>query len=199
MRIGIDATPLLLRSAGVKTWTWHFLKHLANHAKNDQIIPLPDIPLSAPLVHDRSLLGSLETWPRLGLLGAINAPLSPIIGFMTRKLDVFHVSNRYQKISRADACHRDAARHDLLDPAGVAYRGQRAGRPPIQRIADQDEREDHSRLPQHEKRCHSSLKVNPDRIQVIYPGVADHFFGPGQRLVVNLMSFSWVRLSRGRM
>src|ERR1700679_3393127 len=97
MRIGVDVTPLLLRSAGVKTWTWNFFKHLRSNAKNDQIVSLPDISDSVSLGHDRSVLDSLETWPRLGLLYAINAPLSPLIGLMTRRLDVFHVSNQIRR------------------------------------------------------------------------------------------------------
>ena len=35
MRILIDATPLLLRSAGVKTYTYHWIQHLWQQAGND--------------------------------------------------------------------------------------------------------------------------------------------------------------------
>ena len=177
MRIGIDATPLLLRSAGVKTWTWHFLKHLTSNATNDRIIPLPDISLSAPLVHDRSVLGSLETWRRLGLLYAINAPLSPLIGLMTRKLDVFHISNQIRKFPRRTRV--TATLYDMtcrIMPELHTAANVRADRSftelliektPKMIAVSHSTRNDAIRL----------LKVDPDRIQVIYPGVAEHFFG----------------------
>ena len=38
MRILIDVTPLLLRSAGVKTYTFFWIQHLLEHAGNEQVL-----------------------------------------------------------------------------------------------------------------------------------------------------------------
>jgi alpha-1,3-rhamnosyl/mannosyltransferase len=177
MRIGIDVTPLLLRSAGVKTWTWHFLEHLRKNSGNDQIVPLPDVSRSAPLVHDRSILGSLETWWRLGTLYAINAPLSPIIGLVTKNLDVFHASNQIRKLP--GRIRVTATLHDMtcwILPEFHTAANVRADRHFSEMLTKKAARMiavsnstkmDAIRL----------LNIDPDRIQVVYPGVADSFFG----------------------
>ena len=177
MRIGIDVTPLLLRSAGVKTWTWHFFKNLVSNAEHDQIVPLPAISTLAPLVHDRSILGKLETWRRLGSLYAINAPLSPLIRYATRKVDVFHVSNQIRKMP--ERARVTATLHDMTcwimpefhTPANIRADRQFSAllmTKAARMIAvSQSTKADAVRL----------LNVNPDRIEVIYPGVAEHFFG----------------------
>jgi glycosyltransferase involved in cell wall biosynthesis len=183
MRIGIDVTPLLLRSAGVKTWTWHFFKNLVSNAEHDQIVPLPEISSLAPLVHDRSILGTLETWRRLASLYAINAPLSPVIGYVTRKVDVFHVSNQIRRMPERALV--TATLHDMTcwimpefhTPANIRADRQFSSlllKKAARMIAvSQNTKADAVRL----------LNVNPGRIEVIYPGVADHFFNakPTQR------------------
>lgn len=176
MRIGIDVSPLLLRSAGVKTWTWHFFKHLRTNAKTHQVIPVPDISVSAPLVHDRSVLDSLGTWPRLGLLYAINAPLSPLIGLMTRKLDVFHVSNQIRKFPARTRI--TATLHDMtcwIMPELHTAANVRADRQFSEMLIEKNAR---MIAVSHSTRNDAIrlLGVPPDRIQVIYPGVAEHFF-----------------------
>ena len=43
MQILIDATPLLLRSAGVKNYTYYWIQHLRQQAGNDRILTVPSL------------------------------------------------------------------------------------------------------------------------------------------------------------
>ena len=52
MRILIDATPLLLRSAGVKTYTYYWIQHLWHYAGNEQILTFPPINQLSALDHE---------------------------------------------------------------------------------------------------------------------------------------------------
>ena len=91
-------------------------------------MPWPKISNLAALVHDRSILGTFETWSRLGGLYAINAPLSPLIRYVTRNVDLFHISNQIQEDARAARTPVTATlpRYDLLDHAGTPYARKRA-------------------------------------------------------------------------
>ncbi len=55
MRILIDATPLLLRSAGVKNYTYYWIQSLWEQARNDRILTLPALASLGPLNHERSV------------------------------------------------------------------------------------------------------------------------------------------------
>src|SRR3984957_10066264 len=97
MRILIDATPLLLRSAGIKTYTYHWIQHLCLHARNEQILTFPPMDRLADLDHERSIFTPAQTYPRLALLYLSNIPGLPILSWMTAKADVFHVSNQIRR------------------------------------------------------------------------------------------------------
>src|SRR5205807_6340052 len=80
MRILIDATSLLLRSAGIKTYTYYWIQHLWQQAGNEQILTFPRINKLAPLNHERSILSPSQTYPRLALLYAANLlPALPLL------------------------------------------------------------------------------------------------------------------------
>ena len=98
MRILIDATSVLLRSAGIKTYTYYWVQHLWQQAGNEQIHTFPRLGRMSPLDHERSILSPFETYRRLGLLYMINTSAgAPMMRWMTRKADVFHVSNQIRK------------------------------------------------------------------------------------------------------
>src|SRR5579885_225960 len=90
----IDATSLLLRSAGVKSYTYHWIRSLRRLAGRDEIQAFPFLGEIGPLNHERSLLAPLATWPRLGLLYAANIPGFPMLDWIASKARVFHVSNQ---------------------------------------------------------------------------------------------------------
>jgi glycosyltransferase involved in cell wall biosynthesis len=97
MQILIDATPLLLRSAGVKNYTYYWIQNLRREAGNDRILTVPDIDELPPLNHERSVLGAARTNVHLASVYLSNiAPALPWFRWkrMTSHVDVFHVSNQ---------------------------------------------------------------------------------------------------------
>src|SRR5712692_106212 len=100
MRILIDATSLLLRSAGVKTYTYHWIQHLCQAAGNEQILTFPRFKRFDALNHERSMLGPAQTYYQLGLLYLANSGL-PILNWLTKDVDVFHVSNQTRRPPRS--------------------------------------------------------------------------------------------------
>src|ERR1051326_1086976 len=99
MRILIDATPLLLRSAGVKTYTYYWIQHLFHYAGNEQILTYPRVRSLNALNHEGSMLGSSETWSHLGKLYLMNCGLLPR-NWVTRKTDVFHVRSEERRVGK---------------------------------------------------------------------------------------------------
>ena len=98
----IDATPLLLRSAGVKNYTYYWIQNLWEQARNDRILTLPPLASLGPLNHERSIAASARTYLHLGRIFAANtAPWIPLLRWTMPKADVFHVSNQIRFPPRA--------------------------------------------------------------------------------------------------
>ena len=96
MRIEIDATSLLLRSAGVKNYTFYWICHLrAQAARDDLVGAFPFLNDLGVLNHDGSNFTQLETIWRLALLYGVN--LLPGMDLVTRGADLFHASNQVRK------------------------------------------------------------------------------------------------------
>src|SRR5580698_2033722 len=95
MQILIDATPLLLRSAGVKNYTYYWIQSLWQQARNERVLTFPAFASLRPLNHERSMGSSLQTYLHLGRVFAANAvPALPLLRWTMPKSDVFHVSNQ---------------------------------------------------------------------------------------------------------
>src|SRR5579863_5809005 len=78
MRIDIDATSLLLRSAGIKNYTYHWIRHLRAAAAGDSVSAFPFLGASSlgNLNHDGSNIGLAGTlWRVAALYAANNLPL----------------------------------------------------------------------------------------------------------------------------
>jgi glycosyltransferase involved in cell wall biosynthesis len=182
MRILIDATPLLLRSAGVKTYTYHWIQHLMEQSGNEQILTFPRIRSLAVLNHQRSIFAPAATYSRLGLLFLANRlPALPLISWMTPKADVFHLSNQVRNPPRN--VKLTATLYDMtcrLMPELHTQANIRADESLAKNVLakaagliaiSENTRQDAVRL----------LGLKPERIQVIYPGVADVYFGAQAR------------------
>ncbi|MCS7024257.1 MAG: glycosyltransferase family 4 protein [Bryobacteraceae bacterium] len=94
MRIMIDATPLLLRSAGVKGHIYYWLEALRRLAGHQMIRAFPFIQRTAGLDHERSIFSPWTTYPRLAALYGVNWLGSPALDLCLKGCDVFHASNQ---------------------------------------------------------------------------------------------------------
>jgi glycosyltransferase involved in cell wall biosynthesis len=176
MRIGIDATSLLLRSAGVKTYTWHWIDSLRRKAGSDEITAFPFIGDLPPLTHERSVMGPLATWPRIALVHAMNARGSPLVDLVARRFDIFHMSNQVRRPPRRTPC--TATIHDLtcwimpeVHTAGNIEADRRFAERVLRRAAGLIAVSDSTRAD-----AVRWLELEPQSIHVVYPGISDAYF-----------------------
>ena len=182
MRIGIDATPVLLRSAGVKTWIWHWAESLRRLASDDIVESFPSTA-NAALIHEGSVLGPLATWSRLAVLYAVNAPGNILLDAICGRFDVVHLSNQVRRFPRRTRV--TATIHDMtcwLMPELHTDANVRADREFGERVmkhadrliaVSENTRRDAMRL----------LDLPREKIEVIYSGVSDAFFDAKPRPV----------------
>src|SRR3984957_755702 len=182
MRILIDATPLLLRSAGVKNYTYYWIQSLWQQARNDRILTLPALASLPALTHERSIARPVRTFLHLGRVFASNrAPWLPLLRWTMPKADVLHVSNQIRfppKNLKLTATIYDmtvrlmpelhTAANILADENIAKNVFARADR--LIAISE-NSRQDAARL----------LGLDRDRIEVIYPGVPEVYFGAQPR------------------
>jgi glycosyltransferase involved in cell wall biosynthesis len=174
LRVAIDATPLLLRSAGVKNYIYYWLVHLRREAgPNDAILTFPFPGTFRELDHERSMAGLAATVAGLSFLHGLNASRLP---WKARRLDVFHASHHCRVPPRG--ANLTTTLHDMtcwLMPELHAPRNVAASRwfgENIMKRADgiiavsRHSRGDAVKI----------LGLDPERIEVIYPGVAEAYF-----------------------
>jgi glycosyltransferase involved in cell wall biosynthesis len=92
MRLCIDATPLLLRSAGVKNYVYYWIQALRRAGPKQEISLFPFFSAIGGLDHERSMAGRAATLGGLALLHARN-----YLGFPLPRWDVFHASHQLQR------------------------------------------------------------------------------------------------------
>src|SRR5580698_11231884 len=102
MIVTIDATSALLRSAGVKNYTYHWVRHLRAQAtkhsqalkekSSEEIRAFPYLHDFGKLDHQASTLSRWQTIPRLGLLYLARG--SSLLDVVLRGSDIFHASNQ---------------------------------------------------------------------------------------------------------
>lgn len=176
MRILIDATPLLVRSAGVKNYLFHWLTHLRAQAGPDEVLAFPFVKHLGVLRHDRSTLPWSATLWRLALLSFFNSTHRGWIRLALQDAHVLHASNLLADLPHGPAI--TATIHDLtswLMPE-VHHRGN----------IEADRRFAEHVLPRASRLIAVSeatkrdatqiLKLAPEKIEVIYPGVDPRFF-----------------------
>lgn len=177
MRICIDATSLLLRSAGVKNYVYHWMRSLERHAKEDHIVTaFPFLGQPAALDHERSVLSPLATLPRIAFLHMANYGPRSLMDVLTQAPDVFHASNQVHQLPRGSRI--TGTIYDMTvelfpqfhTPGNVAAERrfyERVLKPADGLIAiSQSSKNDAVRL----------LRLDPSRITVIYPGIDERFF-----------------------
>lgn len=175
IRVSIDATPLLLRSAGVKTYVYYWTRHLLQMAGENSLELFPYLDagiLSGSCVHEQSVLERWPTFSRLALLHLCNGlPLSPL-GWIGSRVNVFHAS--HQLLQPPRNTRLTATLYDMtcwLAPethtaANVAMAKRFAelvlARADRMIAISESTRADTIRV----------LGIRPEKIAVIYPGVA---------------------------
>src|SRR5580692_8153114 len=99
MKIFIDATSTLVRSAGVKNYVWHWVRHLRKQGADVRAFPfLGDL---GALDHETSALSRPATMARLGLIKSMNEIGFPRVDWLMRGVDIFHGTNLLRRPPRS--------------------------------------------------------------------------------------------------
>lgn len=175
MRIAIDATPLLVRSAGVKNYLYYWIDHLRKAAGPGAIRTVPPLDPLPPLNHNASIAGAVRTFAGLGALAASRYTPLPVLDWLTSGADVFHASTLIARPPRRPRV--TATIHDMtvwLMPELHSAANLRAERSFAELLKRADRliavsectRSDAVRV----------LGIPPEKIVAIHSGIADTFF-----------------------
>lgn len=94
MHLAVDASPLLLRSAGVKNYLYHWIVALRQTGAGHRISPFPFLDQIGDLTHEQSTLTPWQTVPRIALLLGSNYGPGWLMRLANRRADVFHATNQ---------------------------------------------------------------------------------------------------------
>ncbi len=176
MKILVDATSLLLRSAGIKTQVWHWIRAMRRSGSGHEIAAFPWLTQIGQLNHEESVYGPLSTIPRLGALAFLNLPGNPCLDAVTRAFDVFHASNMVRNPPRRTAL--TATIYDLtcrLMPEFHTGANIRADQYYAERILPRA-RGVFAISESTKRDAVRELGLDPGLVQVIYPGIDERFF-----------------------
>jgi len=173
----IDATSLLLPGAGVKTYMYHWIRSLQRSGTQDVIRLFPFLGRLSNLDHESSSVGERRT--ALGTMAVYfsNIKWNPVLEVVGCAADVFHASQHLHNPPHL-ATRLTATIYDMTCwlmpevhvPANVTATlryGEKVLRRATACIAISE---------QSKKDAIEILKLPADRIEVIYPGVAEEFF-----------------------
>jgi alpha-1,3-rhamnosyl/mannosyltransferase len=181
MRIVIDATPILVRSAGVKNYLYHWLQHLRSAGGEDTFRAYPFIRQLGELNHDASVFSSMPTLARLALLHFANLPGNPTLDLLLMGSDVFHASNLMKR--SPNRVRVTATIHDMtcwVSPELHNRANIRADRGFANKVlrkasgiitVSEHTRSDLLRI----------IDIAPERVRTIYPGVPPRYFEATER------------------
>jgi glycosyltransferase involved in cell wall biosynthesis len=180
MRICIDATSLLLRSAGVKNYIYRWVEAMQRDCPQHEVTTFPLIGGIGDLNHEASVLSLWQTLPRLALLHLVNVRFNPAIDFLTANVDVFHASNQVRNPPRKTKL--TGTLYDmtcLLMPQNHTPGNVKAEQNFANRVLKRAD--GLIAISEHTKRdTVQLLQIDPRKITVIYPGVPDVFFHVGE-------------------
>src|ERR1019366_6671353 len=173
MRVCIDGTPLLVRSAGVKTYLYHWLRSLQASSSPHTLTIFPMIGRLPALDHRQSVKPLLPTAFHLAMLAVLNRRWLPV----GTSCDVFHASNQMRSLPR-NAKAITATLHDLTTwtMPEMHTRGNIAA---DQAFAETIIRKADRLIAVSEHTRQDAIKVlgiPGDRIDVIHHGVPDQYF-----------------------
>ena len=175
MRISVDASPLLLRSAGVKNYLYHWIHALRRTSSANAVDAYPFIRDLGQLTHESSVMSLMHTAPRIAWLLASNR-FALTRRMATGDASVFHVTNQVHAGVKGKAL--TATVHDMTcwltpefhTPANITADKRFAERILTQAdgliAVSENTRQDAIRI----------LNLNPDKIVAIHSGVPDEYF-----------------------
>jgi alpha-1,3-rhamnosyl/mannosyltransferase len=175
MNVVVDTYPLLVRSAGVKNYLYHWIQALRRIAPAGEIATFPAIANGAELDHERSMRGRWATYRDLAALAISNHTRFPVFDRKAGGADIFHASSLVRNPPRRPLL--TATVHDLTSLI----------MPELHLAAN---READSHLAGNLRRAHRIIAVSeatrqdairllgipPERIMTIHSGVAAAFF-----------------------
>jgi alpha-1,3-rhamnosyl/mannosyltransferase len=178
MKIVIDATSLLLPSAGVRNYLHYWLRSLLDLDRSDERISTYPFGVSVPshVDHERSVAGKLSTGIRLNLTRFLNIRGNPAIDLILRGTNLFHASQHTANLPRLPkvtatifdlSCWRTPQFHTAANVIATKRYGETILKAADGLIAISDHARDDAI---------EILRIPKDRIRVIYPGVAEPFF-----------------------
>jgi glycosyltransferase involved in cell wall biosynthesis len=175
MRVLIDGTSLLLRSAGVKNYVYYWIRALWKAAGREAVGVYPFLDSIGVLSHERSPLGRAGTWARIGWVLFSNIRGNPVLDFAIRGVDVFHASLHTANPPRSIpltgtlhdfTCSLMPETHTAGNVAATLHYSEllkKSGRRVI--AVSEQTKSDAVRL----------MGFDPDRVDVIYHGVDDAY------------------------
>jgi glycosyltransferase involved in cell wall biosynthesis len=176
MRVVIDATPLLVRSAGVKNYLYHWIRGL-QRAAGDAIATFPPLGELGALRHDKSIVGRGRTTAGLAALAASNYMGLPVLDWFSHGANIFHASTLVRHSPRKTKL--TATVYDMtswivpeLHPAA----NLRADRSFLNLIRRADGLISISECSRQDAIRNAGIR--PEKIVTIYPGIAPGFFDP---------------------
>jgi alpha-1,3-rhamnosyl/mannosyltransferase len=176
LRVMIDATSLLLRSAGVKTYTYELIRALRKQHSNGEVRLFPFLDLPPDYNHERSPLPYVPTMLRIAALHFGNIPGNPAWNLLGRGADVFHCSNQCKNPPRKSIL--TATVHDMtcwLTPEFHSPANVRADADYAESVLKRA----HALIAVSENSRRDAIRVlgiPENRIVAIHPGVASHYF-----------------------
>jgi len=182
VRVVIDASPLLVRSAGVKNYLYHWILHLRRVAGKETITTFPHMNQVLPLTHEASMGTWWNTTLGLGALAISNHGRLPVLDWMTRGADVFHASvlaHRPPTKSRLTATIHDLTCWIMPEHHPRANRDAERSFAQVMRRAD-------GLIAVSEATKRDAVKVlgiEPEKIAVIHSGVPHAFFNVEPALI----------------
>ncbi|MCU1260311.1 MAG: glycosyl transferase, group 1, partial [Bryobacterales bacterium] len=179
MRVCIDCTPFLVRSAGVKAYVFQLNQNLRALAGRESIVSFPFLDGVTSFHHEGSVVSPFGTFLRMGLLYFVNLPSNPALDLLGRNIDIFYSSNQVRNPPRnaklATMMHDMTAwSHPELHTAATVANDKRFAERVVKRAHGVITPSESSRLD-----AIRWLGLNPERVRAIHHGVSEAYFTAG--------------------
>jgi len=175
MRIFIDAIPLLVRSAGVKNYLFHWIVHLRRLLGDEQVRLFPFLDRLPDLDHEGSVADGPGTLARQALLFALNLWPNRAADPMAPPDGIFHATKLLYPPRRL---RLTATLHDMTCWLLPEFH-QSANVSAEKRFAENIWKRAAGLIAVSENTRRDAIEIlalRPEAIQVIYPGVSEPFF-----------------------